>query len=74
MFAPSLISLALGSSSNPLLGATTTGGKWRSRRTINVKSKSAEETAGAPVKETDKNEINYSNCIIYEGEHTFSRV
>lgn len=57
MFAPSLISFGLGSLSNPFIGATTTGGKLRSRQTIKVKSKSAEVTAGAPVIEMYNNKM-----------------
>lgn len=46
-----------GKLSNPLTGAVKTGGKLRSRQTINVRSKSAEVTTGDPAAEIYNSEI-----------------
>lgn len=50
MWAPGDKSLDCGNASNPLGGGMIVGGMFRRRQTINVTSKSAEETKGDPTK------------------------
>lgn len=50
MWAPCVDSFDCGKASNPETGGETVGGKFRRRQTIKVTSRSAEETAGDPIK------------------------